>query len=339
MKQHLSQDDSPCLRDHDLIDSELIQLSSTSLYDAVGVGGARVGLGVSTSNLTLYNGSRHSSVNSTRSENGRTGSGLSHYVHVAVRIRPLSNDEIQRKDRFLLSVPQAGQISVENEAMGHSKTFCYNQVFQPLATQEEVFHNCGITHLIDMAVNGYSCTTFAYGQTGSGKTHTITGPVNNNREGPEFEANWGLIQRSFLYLFDRLETRPGITYVINASYLEIYNEQVLDLLNPAQKRSLAIRWSKEKGFYVENLFVVECECLDDLLAVLDEGLRNRQTRSNTYNEYSSRSHSMLTLQIDIHLLDRDDDSLSITKHGKLSFVDLAGFPYHLPHFFITVNTQ
>ncbi|KAK2168632.1 hypothetical protein LSH36_15g04005 [Paralvinella palmiformis] len=84
--------------------------------------------------------------------------------------------------------------------------------------------------------------------------------------------DYGLLPRSFHYLFHLMRQKPNTGYRIAASYLEIYNEQVVDLLNPNQRKALAVRWSKNKGFYVENLFTVECESIDDLMAVLEEVL-------------------------------------------------------------------
>ncbi|XP_077996432.1 uncharacterized protein LOC144449728 [Glandiceps talaboti] len=245
-------------------------------------------------------------------------------VNVVVRVRPLSTQESSRTDAIGIEFPGENSIVIEHQ--GRTKSLTFNNVFEPPSTQEEVFDNCGIKRLIEMSMDGYACTTFAYGQTGSGKTHTITGPLSLVREEPPNNKMFGLINRSFQYLFDRIKQNSessGITYTLTASYLEIYNEQVKDLLNPSERANLAVRWSKTKGFYVENLFIVECESPDDLMAVVEEGLSHRQTGSNNINEYSSRSHSMLSLFIDSEP-DPDDDTLYITKQGKLSFVDLAG---------------
>lgn len=83
----------------------------------------------------------------------------------------------------------------------------------------------------------------------------------------------GLILRSFLYLFEKLKERKDTQFILKASFLEIYNEKVIDLLNPGTARKpLAVRWSKKsRSFFVENLFTVDCEELDDLMAVLEEG--------------------------------------------------------------------
>lgn len=79
-----------------------------------------------------------------------------------------------------------------------------------------------------------------------------------------------------------------MNFVLKASFLEIYNEKVIDLLNPGTARKpLAVRWSKKaRGFFVENLFTVDCEEFDDLVAVLEEGMRNRSVGSHCMNDYS-----------------------------------------------------
>ncbi|KAJ3268125.1 Kinesin- protein 12, partial [Blyttiomyces sp. JEL0837] len=178
--------------------------------------------------------------------------------------------------------------------------------------------------------NRYNATIFAFGQTGSGKTHTITGPPEQSPDCDVEETTSfspGIIPRSLEYLFSHIESLRASSgddtqYTIRAAYLEIYNEQVQDLLNPGSA-SLAVRWSADRGFYVDNLFVVECEVLEDCLAVLEEGLRNRTTGSHRLNDKSSRSHSIMAIYIDCKTINPDDGA-PVVKHGKLSFVDLAG---------------
>lgn len=131
------------------------------------------------------------------------------------------------------------------------------------------------------------------------------------------EPKVGLIQLSFAYLFEQIKIKKqqNINYVITASYLEVYNEQVLDLLNPSG-RALNVRWNKIRGFYAENLFKVECEDTGDLQGVLEEGMKNRQFRSHEMNEHSSRSHTLLTISIHCITTDPDDSQNSITRQGK-----------------------
>ncbi|GFO08636.1 kinesin-like protein [Plakobranchus ocellatus] len=244
--------------------------------------------------------------------------------NVVLRVRPPNAQERNRKDQFVVDFPGDGQVSVNNQ--GTVRSFQFNVVLEPDAAQEDVFESSGMKKLIDAAILGYTCTAFAFGQTGSGKTHTMTGPpAQFHTEGVTPDPNmYGIIQRSFKHLFQQLKRQSAPKYV-RASYMEIYNEQVIDLLNPNQRRYLSVRWSKNKGFYVENLFTVECETIDDLMAVLEEGLRNRQTGSHGLNEFSSRSHSVLTVTIDSETQpEPEDENLYVTKRGKISFVDLAG---------------
>lgn len=100
--------------------------------------------------------------------------------------------------------------------------------------------------------------------------------------------------------------------------------QVIDLLNAGSARKpLAVRWSKKsRGFFVENLFTVDCEELDDLLAVLEEGMRNRSVGAHRMNDYSSRSHTILSVHITSE--QQAENGVFISKQGKINFVDLAG---------------
>ncbi|KAL1501338.1 hypothetical protein ABEB36_006676 [Hypothenemus hampei] len=179
--------------------------------------------------------------------------------------------------------------------------------------------------LISMAIEGFRCTCFCYGQTGSGKTHTLTGPPG--LIGPKsvaYSENHGLIFRSFMYLFQRIQEQSNTHFILKASYLEIYNEKVIDLLNAGTiRKPLAVRWSKKAcGFFVENLFTVDCEELDDLIAVLEEGMRNRSIGRHNMNDFSSRSHTILTVHITSEL--PAENGVFITRTGKINFVDLAG---------------
>jgi hypothetical protein len=149
----------------------------------------------------------------------------------------------------------------------------------------------------------------------------MTGPDSSPSIGTLSDA-WGLIPRSLHYLYSSISSRADANYSVKSAYLEIHNEHVRDLLNPSAT-SLPVRWSAKQGFYVENLFVVECEVLDDSLAVLEEGLRNRRVAAHDLNEYSSRSHAIMTIFVEAEWTDPDDGRV-LQRHGKISFVDLAG---------------
>ncbi|XP_063225816.1 kinesin-like protein KIF12 isoform X2 [Bacillus rossius redtenbacheri] len=247
-------------------------------------------------------------------------------INVCVRVRPLNNKEQRSGDGSTIQFPGNGQILMGDASAGSKpRVFSYNVVFEPGASQQDVLEFSGVKRLLEMALEGFSCTAFCYGQTGSGKTHTLTGPPGMfDRRVDPYSENHGLVFRSFMYLFQLLRERSELHFVLKASFLEIYNEKVIDLLNPGTARKpLAVRWSKKsRGFFVENLFTVDCEELDDLLAVLEEGMRNRSVGSHSMNDYSSRSHTILT----VHIISEQqmEDGVFISKQGKINFVDLAG---------------
>lgn len=139
--------------------------------------------------------------------------------------------------------------------------------------------------------------------------------------------HFGLIPRSINYLFNQLRQRTSDSqsvFYIRVSYYEIYNEQIRDLINPNSGRKLEIRGSQEEGFFVDNLFATYIETMDEILTILREGEYNRSTASHLLNEHSSRSHAVLTIQVENELQNSDDPREQMTKLGKLIFVDLAG---------------
>lgn len=249
------------------------------------------------------------------------GSSAADGIRVVVRVRP--NAEASRNDALAVTcLSDAKSLEIETAPGSGRKSFSFDSLFDPQTTQQEFFEQCGVRKLVDCALEGFSCTAFAFGQTGSGKTHTITGP-----DGPSSESGDGIIQRSITYLHNKSREQD---VKISATYIEIYNEQVLDLLdtNP-RRRVLPVRQQAGGGFHVDNLFIIDCYTEDDMRAVLEEGLRNRQTASHEMNERSSRSHTILTLYIEGHTKLEESDGngtpgLSFTRKGQISFVDLAG---------------
>lgn len=142
-------------------------------------------------------------------------------------------------------------------------------------------------------------------------------------------THYGLIPRSINYLFNQLRLRTQESqsvFYIRVSYFEIYNEQIRDLINPTTARKLEIRGSQEEGFFVDNLFATYIETMDEILTILQEGELNRVTASHLLNEHSSRSHAILTIQVENEMANQNsqDPAEQITKLGKLIFVDLAG---------------
>ncbi|CAM6120118.1 unnamed protein product [Calypogeia fissa] len=256
-------------------------------------------------------------------------------INVYVRIRPLNNDELRAGEKSAVSVLKDGKtIQVVEQGAGYkltTRTFQFDGCLGPLAEQDQVTERLKVHKLLDSVLEGFSATIMACGQTGSGKTYTMSGRdegthVRNSFGKIEPRRDDGLIARSVTYLFNAMDRRTSESgadkpYSMRASYFEIYNEQVNDLLRlDAPPRE--VRWSSKDGFYVENLLLVDCETLDDVFAVLDEGSRNRKVGSHEVNKDSSRSHCIMTLHIDSNCY--VDDEQPITRYGRMLFVDLAG---------------
>ncbi|KAG1706083.1 hypothetical protein DVH05_002644 [Phytophthora capsici] len=271
-------------------------------------------------------------------------------VRVVVRCRPMNATERSRGDsslfRWLSKESTTLQVvssanSGNNNCVGSSRELVRSFQFDLCASEElsqgQFFRACGVIPLLESVVEGYLATVFAYGQTGSGKTYSMSGldellagTVPREERAGAFdnalELSDGLIPRALKHLFMLLEQAPTeMKTVVRASYCEIYNEQVFDLLNPGSG-ALNVRWNARAGFYVQDLLVVRCDSLSDVLAVVDEGHRNRHVASHGMNADSSRSHSLLTVHVDRTKTHDSDSGHShgVTRYGKMSFVDLAG---------------
>ncbi|NXR07149.1 KIF12 protein, partial [Semnornis frantzii] len=241
------------------------------------------------------------------------------------RVRPLTCTETRRGDQRV--VHSLGDGTVHVSAARQNATFGFSAVFDAGASQETVFEGSGMRQLVELAIDGFSCTVFAFGQTGSGKTYTLMGPLTQTQTQLAAPGLLGLMQRSFACLLEQTQS-CGSDLVLSASYLEIYNEQVRDLLSPGPPCALPLRWSKTRGFYVENQLSVDFESLETIANLLQQGSQRRRTSAHALNRHSSRSHALLTIHIRsrAHHLPMwlPQPSTYPSKQGTLCFVDLAG---------------
>lgn len=193
------------------------------------------------------------------------------------------------------------------------KSFSFNKVFGPSGTQEEVF--CDTQPLIRSVLDGYNVCIFAYGQTGSGKTYTMSGPHELTEE------SLGVNYRALGDLFHLSEQRRDtLRYDISVQMLEIYNEQVRDLLvTDGLNRRLEIRNSSQNGINVPDANLVPVKSTSDVINLMNLGQKNRAVSATAMNDRSSRSHSCLT----VHVQGRDLTS-GTTLRGSMHLVDLAG---------------
>ncbi|XP_071963656.1 kinesin-like protein KIF6 [Antedon mediterranea] len=196
--------------------------------------------------------------------------------------------------------------------------FAFEALFDKHAKQEEIFNQVA-KGVLDNALQGYNGTIFAYGQTGSGKTFTITG-------GAEKYADRGIIPRSLSYLFQEYQNSPEYAFTTHISYLEIYNENGYDLLDPKHEATkledlpkVSLMEDGDKNIHLRNLSIHPANNEEEALNLLFLGDTNRMIAETPMNQASTRSHCIFT----IHVSARETGSATIRK-AKVHLVDLAG---------------
>ena len=157
---------------------------------------------------------------------------------------------------------------------------------------------------------------FAYGQTGCGKSYTMVGV-----EDPPQQV--GIIPRAFDHIFDHIAVTSGTKYLVHSSYLEIYNEEVRDLLGRDVKKKLDLKEHPDKGVYVAGLSQHRVHNRKELEAVMATGSKNRSMGETLMNVDSSRSHCIFTIDIEMMSEGGGEGEEKIV-NGKLNLVDLAG---------------
>ncbi|KAA8527878.1 hypothetical protein F0562_035253 [Nyssa sinensis] len=251
-------------------------------------------------------------------ENGLAGSSDSG-VQVVVRMRPLNKDE--EEGETIVQKMSSDSLSILGQ------TFTFDSVADTESTQLDIFQLVGAP-LVENCLAGFNSSVFAYGQTGSGKTYTMWGPANALLEQNLSSDQQGLTPRVFDWLFSRINEEQikhadkQLMYQCRCSFLEIYNEQITDLLDPSQ-RNLQIREDVKSGVYVENLTEECVSTMKDVTQLLIKGLSNRRTGATSINAESSRSHSVFTCVVESRCKSVAD-GLSCFKTSKINLVDLAG---------------
>ncbi|CAL4961463.1 unnamed protein product [Urochloa decumbens] len=236
-------------------------------------------------------------------------------IRVYCRVRPFLPGQ-DGKTTTVDYIGENGEILITNpfkQGKDGCRMFKFNKVFNTHASQAEVFSD--IQPLIRSVLDGFNVCIFAYGQTGSGKTYTMSGPGTSKKD-------WGVNYRALNDLFDiSLSRRNAFSYEVGVQMVEIYNEQVRDLLsnNITQKRLGIWSTSQPNGLVVPDASLHPVKSTSDVLELMDIGQTNRAVGSTALNERSSRSHSILTVHV--RGLDLKNGS---TSRGCLHLIDLAG---------------
>ncbi|VDP91420.1 unnamed protein product [Echinostoma caproni] len=242
-------------------------------------------------------------------------------IRVAVRCRPMNNSE---KEKGAVNCIECTRDKVTVRERINSKVFTFDHVFGPYSKQLDVY-NTMVAPLIDEILMGYNCTIFAYGQTGSGKTFTMTGERSDKlRYAWEDDPLVGIIPRALSHLFDTLE-KTGSDFSVRVSFLEVYNEELFDLLSLAENQRLTIYddVNRKGSVIVKGLREIVVLDKENVHSVIERGLARRQTASTLLNSQSSRSHSIFTVTVHIKELNSTTGE-ELLRIGKLHLVDLAG---------------
>ncbi|KAJ6775975.1 KINESIN-LIKE PROTEIN KIN-12F [Salix koriyanagi] len=236
-------------------------------------------------------------------------------VKVVVRIRAVNDLKREGGDCGVR------KLSSNSVSIGDRK-FNFDSVLDSNSKQEDVFELVGVP-LVKSALAGYNSSILSYGETGSGKTYTMWGPPSAMVEDPSPSSNQGIVPRIFHMLFSEIQRKQEnsqmkqINYQCRCSFLEIYNEQIGDLLDPGQ-RNLEVVFSapcpwifvslvnaffetpddSKNGLYVENLTEEYVNSYEDVTQILIKGLSSRKVGATSINSKSSRSHIVFTMIIE-----------------------------------------
>ena len=262
-------------------------------------------------------------------------------LRVSIRVRPPLNRETQEgisfrsialvsEDHKSISLAEyvGAEFSelerqrqwIEEPSLFHLHRFTFDAIFDMDSLQEDVY-NISAKQAVQSVLEGYNSTIFCYGQTGTGKTYTMEGFTYESKN-----PNRGIIQRTIQDIFNFIETTSdsNTKFIIRASFLQIYNENISDLLK-SDKKNLQIREDKKKGIYVDLLSEWAVRSPLDLYALLRRGGSSRTTSSTYMNDVSSRSHAVFQITVEQMTTDKSiNDNKAQIKVGKLNLVDLAG---------------
>lgn len=239
---------------------------------------------------------------------------------VCVRVRPLIEREIrvgeeeiiQINDEFKIITILEPMINSTVDSAAYTKhSFTFDQVFGPNISQSQVY-NQQCKQIIDSVFRGFNATILAYGQTGTGKSFTISG----TRTEP------GIIPRAVEDIFTKINEARDTQFLLRASFLQLYKEQIQDLLDTRTK-NLRIREQQTQdgvSIYVDNLSEFIVRNPQELFQLLDHGGKNRKIGPTHMNVESSRSHSVFSLTIEQRSTNCDGAVIL----SKLNIVDLAG---------------
>ncbi|KAG9459064.1 hypothetical protein H6P81_003572 [Aristolochia fimbriata] len=256
-------------------------------------------------------------------------------VQVLLRCRPFSEEELRNNAPQVITCNEfQREVAVTQHIAGKQmdRVFTFDKVFGPSAQQKDLYQQA-IVPIVNEVLEGFNCTIFAYGQTGTGKTYTMEGECKKAKSGPagKLPVDAGVIPRAVKQIFDTLESQNA-EYSVKVTFLELYNEEITDLLAPEELSKVALEEKLKKplllmedgkgGVLVRGLEEEIVTSASEIFTLLERGSAKRRTAETLLNKQSSRSHSLFT--ITIHIKEATPEGEELIKCGKLNLVDLAG---------------
>ncbi|CAI9577799.1 unnamed protein product [Staurois parvus] len=239
-------------------------------------------------------------------------------LKVVVRCRPINRkEEAAGYDRIVAMDVKLGQVTIRNPRANPGelpKTFTFDAVYDASSKQTDLYDET-VRPLIDSVLQGFNGTIFAYGQTGTGKTYTMQGFWAESDKK-------GVIPNSFDHIFTHISRSQNQQYLVRASYLEIYQEEIRDLLCKDQSKKLELKENPESGVYIKDLSSFVTKNVKEIEHVMNLGNQARSVACTNMNEHSSRSHAIFVITIECSELGVDGQEH--IRVGKLNLVDLAG---------------
>ncbi|OLL25029.1 Kinesin-like protein bimC [Neolecta irregularis DAH-3] len=244
-------------------------------------------------------------------------------IQVVLRCRGRNEREIRENSSVVVSAPDGARgrdlcVQTSSSTPLSNKIYTFDRVFGPEADQEMVFDDV-VQPMLEEVLSGYNCTVFAYGQTGTGKTYTMSGDVIDILG--SYSPNAGIIPRTLYKLFSALDA-ANTEYSVKCSFIELYNEDLRDLLSIDEEVKLRMfEDSSKRSVLIQGMEEVVISSAADGVKYLQSGTEKRQVAATRSNEFSSRSHTVFTILVHIKETAEGDDVLRV---GKLNLVDLAG---------------
>ncbi|XP_074292339.1 kinesin-like protein KIN-5B [Silene latifolia] len=250
-------------------------------------------------------------------------------VQVVLRCRPLSDDEQRTNPSKVIACHELKREVVVSQSVSNKqvdRVFTFDKVFGPKAQQRSIYEQA-IAPIVRDVLDGYDCTVFAYGQTGTGKTYTMEGVMRS--KGGEMCDEAGVIPRAVRQIFDMLEAQNA-DYSMKVSSLELYNEEITDLLaredmprylDDKPKKSVLLMEDGKGCVTIRGLEEEVVYSANDIYKLMERGASKRRNSDTLLNKRSSRSHSIFTIMVYVKEMVGNEE---LIKCGKLNLVDLAG---------------